>query len=259
MTALGPESTGLEVRSACRRNAHVGPTAGLAIKFAQANLVILPADTADEFRAFCQSNAQPCPLMEVLSVGSYTPRDTAEDADLRTDLPRYRILQQGSCVDRPHEIAGVWRDDFVSFLLGCSFTFEAALVAAGLPVRHVEEGRNVPMYRTNRMCHPAGRFAGRLVVSMRPMSPEQARLATTVTSPMEHAHGAPIHVGDADALGIADLARPDYGDAVSIGPDEVPVFWACGVTPMEALLRAKLEIAITHEPGHMFVTDVGSA
>lgn len=259
MTALGPDSTGGEVRSACRRNEHDGPTAGLAVRFAHANLVVLPVDAAKEFRVFCHNNPQPCPLIEVLPEGSYTPSDTAADADLRTDLPRYRVLRRGACADRPLHISEVWRADLVAFLLGCSFTFDAALTDADLPVRHVEERCNVPMYRTTHQCVPWGRFAGPLVVSMRPMTAEQARRATILTEAREHAHGAPIHVGDPHALGIADLTRPDYGDAVSIRDDELPVFWACGVTPMEALLRAKLDIAITHEPGHMFVTDVPSA
>jgi uncharacterized protein YcsI (UPF0317 family) len=183
--------------------------------------------------------------------------DVASGADLRTDLPKYRVFLQGQA--EPHEpsdILSLWRDDLVAFLLGCSFTFENALAAAGLPVRHVERGCNVPMYRTNRACTPAGKFAGPLVVSMRPYRPEQIDQVAAVTACFPRMHGGPVHVGDPTALGIADLARPDFGDPVDIRPGEVPVFWACGVTPQLALAAARCELAITHSPGHMFVTDL---
>jgi uncharacterized protein YcsI (UPF0317 family) len=180
----------------------------------------------------------------------------APGADVRTDLPRYRVFRKGECVDRPVSIGPYWRADLVACLIGCSFTFETALLKAGIPVRHIEERCNVPMYRTNVACTPAGRFSGPLVVSMRPMTPLQAEQAAAITARLPRVHGAPVHVGDARELGIADVGRPDYGDAVTIREGEVPVFWACGVTPMEAILRAGLDLAITHEPGHMLVTDV---
>jgi uncharacterized protein YcsI (UPF0317 family) len=234
----------------------VGPTAGLAAGFCQANLVILPAAFAGDFRAFCEQNPQPCPLIEELVLGTFEPVRSAPGGDLRTDLPRYRVFRDGQCTDRPTNVTDIWRDEFAAFLIGCSFTFEAALLAAGLPVRHIEEGRNVPMYQTTRACRPSGAFAAPLVVSMRPMTPEQAKLATQLTASVPQAHGAPVHVGDPGHLGIADIASPDYGEPVSIRAGEIPVFWACGVTPMLAIMEARLEIAITHEPGHMFVTDL---
>ncbi|MDW7709184.1 MAG: putative hydro-lyase [Deferrisomatales bacterium] len=248
--------TGRDVRDACRRGELTGPTAGLAPGYGQANLVVVPQEAAEDFAAFCERNPRPCPLLERTGPGGWEPRRLAPGADLRTDLPRYRVLREGRCTARPTDILSLWREDFVAFLLGCSFTFEAALLDAGVPVRHLEEGRNVPMFRTSLACVPAGPFRGPLVVSMRPMPPEQAARAAEITARHPHFHGAPVHVGDPGAIGVADLARPDYGDAVTVRPGEVPVFWACGVTPLEALLGAGLEVAATHEPGHMFVTDL---
>lgn len=254
---LDPASltTGRDVRAACRSGAWTGSTAGLAPGFAQANLAIVGRDVAGDFAEFCRRNPRSCPLLESTAPGDPEPRQLAPGADLRTDLPRYRVLRDGCCVDRPVHIRDLWGDDFVAFLVGCSFTFEAALLDAGVPVRHIAEGRNVPMFRTNMACTVAGPFAGPMVVSMRPMTPPQAERARAVTLRYPHFHGPPLHVGDPAAIGIADLARPDYGDGVSVQPGEVPVFWACGVTPMEAILHAKLKLAITHEPGCMFVTD----
>lgn len=245
-----------ELRRAIRAGRHTGPTAGLAPGFVQANLVVLPQAVADEFAEFCRLNSQACPVIEQTDPGEPEPKRSAPGADLRTDVPRYRVFREG--VPEAHEptsITSLWRDDLVSFLIGCSFTFEAALMAAGLPVRHVELGRNVPMFRTNIACRPAGRFAGPLVVSMRPYRPEQVEQVREITTRYPTMHGAPVHVGDAAELGIADLSRPDFGDAVPIARDEVPVFWACGVTPQLALAAARPEIAITHSPGCMFVTD----
>lgn len=224
--------------------------------FTQANLVVLRSGDAGDFETFCRRNPKPCPVLAVTKPGRYEPEELAPGADVRTDLPRYRVYRSGVCIDRPTAIEPYWSEDCVAFLIGCSFTFEFALLKAGLPVRHIEEGRNVPMYRTNRACVSAGRFAGPLIVSMRPMTPEQAEIAARVTEAFPRVHGGPIHVGDPGTLGIDDLARPHYGDPVTVGQNEVPVFWACGVTPMEAIMRAKPELAITHEPGHMFVTDV---
>jgi uncharacterized protein YcsI (UPF0317 family) len=195
-------------------------------------------------------------VLEVTDPGSPEPAELAPGADLRTDLPRYRVWIDGELAEEPADVRGHWRDDHVAFLIGCSFTFERALLADGLPVRHIEQGVNVPMYRTSRPCRAAGRFSGPLVVSMRPMTPEQAIRATQVTSRFPGVHGAPVHVGDPEALGIADLARPDYGDPVEVRPGEIPVFWACGVTPQAVAAASRPSLMLTHAPGHMFVTDV---
>lgn len=245
-----------EVRLACRRGEITGQTSGLANGFAQANLVILPQADATEFLLFCQRNPKPCPLLEVTDVGSPVPKRFAPDGDLRTDLPRYRVWERGRLVAEPNEITDRWRDDLVSFLIGCSFTFETPLRSAGVPVRHIDEGRNVPMYRTNVPCEPAGNFRGELVVSMRPLTPSDAIKAVQITSRFPGVHGAPVHFGDPEAIGITDLTRPDFGESVTIRKGEVPVFWACGVTPQVALMNAAPEIAITHSPGCMFVTDI---
>ena len=248
--------TGADVRKACRRGQLSGPTPGLAPGFVQANLVILPQDWADDFFRFCRRNPQACPLLDVTSPGDPEPRAVAPGADLRTDLPKYRVWRDGVVVEERTEIGDLWADDLVSFLIGCSFTFERALQEAGLPIRHIDEGRNVPMYVTARDCLPAGRFRGKLVVSMRPLTLPQGKIAAGICVTMPLAHGAPIHHGDAWALGIADIAKPDFGDAVTIRPGEQPMFWACGVTPQAALAAAKPPFAITHSPGHMFLTDL---
>lgn len=248
--------TGEQIRALCRAGTFAKPTAGVALGYTQANLVILRIDVAGDFKEFCRLNPKPCPLLEVTKPGQYEPIEAAPGADLRNDLPRYRAYRKGVCVGKPTSIEPYWDDNCVAFLIGCSFTFESALLKAGLPVRHIEEGRNVPMYRTNIPCTPAGAFAGPLIVSMRPMTAEQAEAASQVTAAYPQVHGSPIHIGDPSAIGIDDLTQPDYGDPVTIHSGEVPVFWACGVTPMEAIMQAKPPLAITHEPGHMFVTDV---
>ncbi len=246
-----------DLRAAIRAGTFTGQTAGQAPGFVQTNVVILPADYAEEFADFCRLNDRPCPLVAMTSPGDPCPREASADADLRTDVPRYRVFKVGVAEqDEPTDIRDLWRHDFVGFLLGCSFTFETALQAAGLRVRHVDEGRNVPMYRTNRACQSAGRFAGPLVVSMRPYRREQIDEVVRITGEFPRMHGAPIHVGDPAAIGIVDIRRPDFGEAVTIGDDEIPVFWACGVTPQLALLAARPPLAITHSPGHMFVTDL---
>jgi uncharacterized protein YcsI (UPF0317 family) len=251
------------LRQEIRAGRHTGPTAGLAPGFVQANLVVVPAGYADEFEEFCRLNAQACPLIERTSTGDAEPRRSAPGADLRSDVPRYRVFRDGlpdvGEAGEPSDIGRWWRDDLVGFLIGCSFTFEAALAAAGLAVRHIAEGRNVPMYRTCVPCQPAGRFAGPLVVSMRPYRPEQIDRVAEITGAYPAMHGGPVHIGDPAALGIADLARPDFGEAVTVRPDEIPVFWACGVTPQLALAAARPELAITHSPGCMFVTDLADA
>jgi uncharacterized protein YcsI (UPF0317 family) len=248
-------ATGAAVREACRRGELTGPTPGLAAGFVQANLVILPKDWAFEFLLFCQRNPKPCPLLDVTEPGDPEPRATAPGSDLRTDLPAYRIWRDGELIEEPTDVTRHWRDDLVGFVIGCSFTFETALLTAGVPVRHIEESVNVPMFQTNIACQPAGRFRGPLVVSMRPLTPEQTIRATRICGRYPLAHGAPVHFGDPTAIGIADITRPDYGDAVPIRPGEQPVFWACGVTPQAALAKARPPFAITHKPGHMFLID----
>lgn len=249
-------ATGRDVRLAARSGTWIGPTAGLALGYVQANLVVLPKAYAYDFLVFCQRNPKPCPVLEVTDVGSPRTPLTAADADLRTDLPGYWIYRDGRLVDEVTDISGLWRDDLVAFLLGCSFTFEAALADAGIPVRHVELGCNVPMYVTSIRCQRAGVFDGPLVVSMRPMKPGDAIRAVSICRRFQKAHGVPVHLGDPAAIGIDDLDRPDYGDSVPIEQGEIPVFWACGVTPQEAIKAARLPLAITHKPGHMFVTDL---
>jgi uncharacterized protein YcsI (UPF0317 family) len=243
------------LRAEIRTGAFAGPTAGLAAGVAQANLVILPAEQAADFHRFCLANPKPCPLLEVTNPGDPVPHTLAPTADLRTDLPRYRVYVNGELVDEPTDITNLWRDDLVAFLIGCSFTFERALLEAGVPVRHLQMRRNVPMYRTTRMTVPAGPFHGPLVVSMRPIPASLVTRAITVTEVYPHMHGAPVHIGDPAALGIHDMRAPDYGDAVPVEDGEVPVFWACGVTPQAVALASRVPFMITHSPGHMFITD----
>ncbi|MET9125721.1 putative hydro-lyase [Streptomyces sp. NPDC004528] len=231
-----------------------GPTAGIAAGHTQANLISVPADWAYDMLLFCQRNPVPCPLLDVTDAGSWTT-PLAAGADLRTDLPRYRVWEHGELVDEPMDVVGRWRDDLVSFLIGCSFTFEWALGAAGVPLRHIEQGRNVSMYVTARQCRPAGRLHGPLVVSMRPVPPEHLAAAIRETSLMPAVHGSPVHCGEPSGLGIRSLAHPDFGDAVEAEPDDIPVFWACGVTPQAAVMASRPPFAITHAPGRMFVTD----
>lgn len=231
------------------------PTSGLSNGYTQANLVILPEKYAYDFLLFCQRNPRPCPLLEVLDAGDPAVTFLADHADIRTDVPKYRIYRHGVLTDEVADIKAFWQADFVSFLIGCSFSFEQALLENDVPVRQIEEQCNVPMYRTNISCRPAGVFSGPMVVSMRPMTERQAIRAIQVTSRFPSVHGAPIHFGDPAKIGIADLSRPDFGDAVTIRDHEIPVFWACGVTPQAAVMASRSEIAITHAPGHMFITD----
>lgn len=231
------------------------PTAGCASGFSQANLVVVPRAAASEFERFVRLNPKPCPLLDITEPGSPLTK-LARGADLRTDLPAYRVWENGRCVAEPDDVTAYWRGDLVAFLLGCSFTFERALQTAGVPVRHIEQGINVPMFVTNRQCQPGGRFAGPLVVSMRPVPADLVATAVEVTARCPAAHGAPVLTGDPAALGIANLAHPDFGDPVVTQADDVPVFWACGVTPQVALVGARLPLAITHAPGHMLVTDI---
>lgn len=248
--------TGREARLAARGGAFKGQTAGIAPGYVQGNLAILPGNLAGDFLRFCQLNPKPCPLLAASAPGDSRLPTLADDLDIRTDLPRYRVFRDGELDGEVEDIAELWRDDLVAFLIGCSFTFERALMAAGLPVRHIEEQVIVPMYRTSLDCRPAGAFSGPMVVSMRPYAPAQALRAAQVTSRFPTVHGAPVHLGDPAAIGIADLDSPDYGDRVTVRPAEVPVFWACGVTPQAAAAAARPELMITHAPGHMFLTDL---
>jgi uncharacterized protein YcsI (UPF0317 family) len=250
------QASGAEVRRQARAGAWKGSTPGLAAGYVQANLVVVPRDIAFDFLLFCQRNPRPCPLLDVTDPGSPEPVHVAPGADVRTDVPRYCVYRYGELIDEPSDLLSWWRGDLVAFLLGCSFTFENALQQAGLPVRHIEQGCNVPMYRTNLPCEPAGLFSGPMVVSMRPMTPAQAEAATAICNRFPLAHGAPLHTGDPAAIGILDLDRPDFGDPVEIRTGELPVFWACGVTPQAVAMKARPALLLTHKPGHMFVTDL---
>jgi uncharacterized protein YcsI (UPF0317 family) len=244
------------LRRAIRAGTHSGNTSGLAAGFVQCNIVILPAAWANDFLRFCQLNPRPCPLIAMAnSPGDYTLPPLGE-VDIRTDVPSYRLFRNGEFVEEKTDITALWQDDLVTFALGCSFSFEEALLADGLEVRNVTEGVNVPMYRTSIDCNSAGPFAGKMVVSMRPFAAAQAIRAVQICTRFPAVHGAPVHLGDPALIGIGDLARPDYGDAVSVRSNELPLFWACGVTPQVALEAARPPLAITHSPGCMLVTDL---
>jgi len=249
-------ATGHEVRRLCRAGSFDRPTSGIAPGYVQGNLAILPRDWADEFLRFCQANPKPCPLLGLSEAGSPHIPALGADLDIRTDLPRYRVWRDGELVDEPRDLRSVWRDDLVSFVIGCSFSFEEPLLQADVPVRHIALGCNVPMYRTSIATQAAGRFHGPLVVSMRPLKPADAIRAIQITTRLPAVHGAPVHLGFPEAIGIKDIARPDYGDAVPLEPGELPVFWACGVTPQAAIAAARPPFAITHSPGCMLVTDL---
>jgi uncharacterized protein YcsI (UPF0317 family) len=248
--------TGREARLAIRRGELKGTTAGFAPGYVQGNLAILPASLATDFLRFCQLNPKPCPLLAASNTGDYRVPALAEDLDIRTDLPRYRVFVRGEVIDEPTDIRAHWNDDLVAFVIGCSFSFEAALSEAGIELRHISCGVTVPMYRTNVPTVPAGPFHGPLVVSMRPMTPANAIRAVQVTTRFPSVHGAPVHLGRPDLIGISDISKPDWGDAVPINDDEIPVFWACGVTPQSVVAEAKPAFCITHYPGTMLVTDL---
>jgi uncharacterized protein YcsI (UPF0317 family) len=239
-----------------RQGLFTGPTSGLAPGNVQANLVILPKALAHDFLRFAQANPRPCPVLGVTEAGDPRLPALGEDLDLRTDLPRYRVWRDGELVEEPTDISHLWRDDLVGFAIGCSFSFEEALIEDGIEVRHIACDTNVPMYRTNIDCVPAGVFHGKLVVSMRPMKPADAIRAVQITSRFPSVHGAPVHLGLPEQIGIKDIARPDYGDAVPVHEGELPVFWACGVTPQSVIASAKPEFCITHAPGSMLITDL---
>lgn len=256
LTTLSP----YQIRQLCRSGQFAGNTSGLAPGFVQANMAIIPAAYAADFLQFCHFNPKPCPLLGMAArPGVIDMPQLAANLDIRTDLPRYRVFRHGELVDEVTDLTAVWRDDLVTFLIGCSFSFEEALLADGLEIRNITEQVNVPMYRTNLACQSAGVFSGNMVVSMRPMQPADAIRAIQICSRFPQVHGAPVHFGDPAAIGIQDINQPDYGDAVTIKPGEVPVFWACGVTPQVAIANAKLDFCISHAPGHMLVTDLSNS
>jgi uncharacterized protein YcsI (UPF0317 family) len=247
-----------ELRAQIRRGAWLKQTSGLAPAHVQGNVAILPADLASDFHRFCFNNPKPCPLLAVSETGNPRLPRLGADLDIRTDVPRYRVFREGVIVDEPYDIRSHWRDDLVTFVIGCSFSFEQALLENGIGIRHIEQDRNVPMYRTSIQTVPAGVFHGPMVVSMRPMKAADAIRAIQITSRFPAVHGAPVHIGDPELIGIRDLAKPDYGDAVDIRPGELPVFWACGVTPQSVVAHAKPSFCITHYPGHMLITDLAN-
>jgi uncharacterized protein YcsI (UPF0317 family) len=244
-----------EVRSLIRQNKLVMPTSGIAQGYTQANLVVLPKELAYDFLLFAQRNPKPCPILDVTEIGSPEPRVVAPGADLRYDIPKYRVYKKGQLHEEVLDIEKYWTKDMVAFLLGCSFTFETPMLKNGIPVRHIEEKCNVPMYITNIECKPAGVFSGPTVVSMRPIPEELVVRAVQVTSRFPAVHGSPVHIGSPESIGIKDMNKPDFGDAVTINSGEVPVFWACGVTPQAVAMKVKPELIITHAPGHMFICD----
>lgn len=245
-----------ELRAAIARGQWRKPTAGLAKGFNQANVVILPSRHAFDFLLFCTRNDRPCPIIDVCERGIVAPPVAGPDADIRIHVPRYRIYRSGQLDQETDDIRAYFTDDMVTFLLGCSFSFEQELLEQGIPVRHIELNRNVPMYITNIECRPAGIFSGPMVVSMRPIPAALVDRTVAITDRYRRAHGAPIHVGDPSAIGIRDIQRADFGDPPEIRAGEVPLFWACGVTPQMAIQRARPELVITHAPGYMFITDI---
>ena len=255
MTAISLPKTPSEVRELIRSGQWRGVTSGVAPGYVQANLAILPRVLAFDFLLFCQRNPKPCPLLEVIEAGQVEPALTAAGSDIRTDVPGYRIYENGVFTAEVPSLVPHWDDGLVSFLLGCSFSFESAMTEAGIPLRHQEMGCNVPMYVTNIPTTPAGVFSGPMVVSMRPIPREQVVRTVQVTSRFPATHGAPVHIGDPSAIGVEDLACPDFGDPVEIRPGEEPVFWACGVTPQAVALNSSPSLMITHAPGHMFITN----
>jgi uncharacterized protein YcsI (UPF0317 family) len=250
------DNAGARERQRIRQGHFTGPTSGLAPGNVQANLVILPRDLAHDFLRFAQANPKPCPVLAVSEEGSPAFPTLGTDLDMRTDLPLYRVWRDGELVEEPTDVRHVWRDDLVGFAIGCSFSFEEALIEDGIEVRHIACDTNVPMYRTNIPCVPAGVFHGPLVVSMRPLNPRDAIRAVQITSRFPSVHGAPVHLGMPHLIGIPDIAKPDYGDAVPIHANEMPVFWACGVTPQAVIAAVKPAFCITHAPGSMLITDL---
>jgi uncharacterized protein YcsI (UPF0317 family) len=245
-----------DLRAAIRRGEWRKHTSGVEADYVQGNVAILPADVAADFHRFCLNNPKPCPLLAVSGIGDPHFPTLGRDIDIRTDVPRYRVFRHGEVVDEPYDIRNYWRDDLVAFVIGCSFSFEQALLENGISIRHIEQNCNVPMYRTNIETVPAGAFHGPMVVSMRPMKAADAIRAIQITSRFPSVHGAPVHLGNPELIGIRELSRPDYGDSVEVREGELPVFWACGVTPQSVIAHAKPSFCITHYPGHMLITDL---
>ena len=243
-----------EARRIIRAGAYSGHTAGVAAEHVQGNLCILPQELALEFAAFCQRNPKPCPLIAMGAPGDPTLPDLG-DIDIRTDVPRYRVFKDGKLIDEPLDITKYWRPDLVAFVLGCSFSFELPILQAGIRLRHIEDNTTVPMYRTNIDCVPAGRFRGKMVVSMRPFTPTDAIRVIQITSRFPAVHGAPVHLALPEAIGIADIGHPDFGDPPVLRAGELPLFWGCGVTPQVAIQAARPSLCITHKPGAMLITD----
>jgi uncharacterized protein YcsI (UPF0317 family) len=251
----GVRAQAQEFRGSVRRGEYRTHTAGVVPSAVQTNLCILPKDWADEFLRFCRLNPKPCPVLAVSDPGDPMVPELGADIDIRTDLPMYRVFRDGVCVDEVHDITALWRDDLVTFAIGCSFSFEEALLTAGVPLRHIEQGTDIAMFRSNIVARPAGRFKGNLVVNVRPLKPVDAIRAIQITSRFPGVHGAPIHIGDPTRIGIADLDMPDFGDRVEVKDGELPVFWACGVTPQLVVEASKPPFCITHKASHMLVTD----
>ncbi len=247
---------GAQTRAHFRNNSYDGHTAGFASGCLQANLAIIPAEFALDFMRFCQRNPKPCPLVGVSDTGNPMMQTMGHDIDVRTDVPAYNVYRNGAISETVPDLTAIWRDDFVAFALGCSFTFEHAALRAGVPMWHIENNTTVPMFRSNFNCVPAGRFSGTTVVSMRSVREDQVDLITKVSTKFPLAHGAPMHVGDPAAIGIADINEPEWGDPTPIGAGEVPVFWACGVTPQVAIENARIPIVVTHKPGCMLISDI---
>ncbi|MDI6651012.1 MULTISPECIES: putative hydro-lyase [Leuconostoc] len=250
--------TPTEFRKKVRNNEYQKPTAGMCPGYAQTNLIVLPWEDAYDFLLFAQRNPKPIPILEVTEVGSRELQTLGNDIDVATDFPKYRIYRNGKMIDEYLSVVDFWREDLVSFLIGCSFSFEDLLVDAGIEIRHITEKANVPMFNTNIPLKQAGKFSGNMVVSMRPIKSSQIATAVNVTNRLPGVHGAPIQIGNPAEIGIYDLANPDYGDAVTINENEIPVFWACGVTPQAAVMASKPKFAITHSPGHMLITNISN-
>ncbi|MCF8568125.1 putative hydro-lyase [Alicyclobacillus tolerans] len=245
-----------EMRTLIRKGEWTEPTTGISLGYVQANLIILPASLAGDFQEFCRRNPAPLPLLDMTEPGDPRPLRVAPDADLRTDLPRYRIYRNGQVTEEPTNILDIWREDLVAFLLGCSFTTEYQLLQSGVRLRHIENRQNVPMFKTTIQCKSTQYFHGPVVVSMRPIALQDVEMAKEVTGSFPLAHGAPLHIGDPEKIGITNIQSPDWGDPINIDNNEVPVFWACGVTPQAVVQEVQQEFAITHAPGHMFLTDL---
>ena len=244
------------IRELFRTSQLICPTSGMAPGYVQTNLAILPMSYAFDFLLFCQRNPKPCPLIEVIEPGEYKPIKSAPNADIRFDVPQYRIYKNGILSKEVENISDIWRDDLVTFLFGCSFSFEEALIESGISLSHFENNKNVSMFITNIETVPAGVFSGPTVVSMRSIPRDKLVKTIQVTSRFPNVHGAPIHIGDPELIGINDISNPDFGDVNIIKEGEVPVFWACGVTPQAVAMKSKPSLMITHSPGHMFVTDI---